>query len=221
MTATAGGNDVSQQVFAFGPGARRASGVRHPGRLAVALAGVLLLASACTGPTSPGVAGASSPPARSSTGASSSPSATVSAGAVAYSVCMRHHGLPNFPDPDSNGRLPKTSAQQLGVSTSAFQAAERACQDLYPTSSLEQCSETGVCSPADRQELLNRMREFAQCMRDHGVPDFPDPRTGSDGTAYFDLMHLHSLNPRSQAFEHKSQACFPKMGGINVHVARP
>lgn len=200
--------------------ANRDSPSRHPGWWAGMLTALALLAAACSGqPTSPGVASASAPTPRSS--ASSSPSATASAGAVAYSICMRHHRLPNFPDPDTNGRPPKTSAQQLGASTSVFQAAERACQDLYPTSSLEQCSETGVCSPADRQQLLNRMREFAQCMRDHGVPDFPDPRTGSDGTAYFDLMHLHSLNPRSQAFEHKSQACFPKMGGINVHVARP
>ena len=46
---------------------------------------------------------------------------------------MRDHGAPNYPDPDSSGNLQKTSAQQLGVSRSAFNAAQRACQDKLPS----------------------------------------------------------------------------------------
>lgn len=184
---------------------------RRAGVAMALLTPLVLLATACGGSNAPGVAG----------GGSSSPSRSASAGAVAYSACMRSHGVPNFRDPDSSGHLQKTNAQQLGVTDSRLRAAQRACQHLYPTSSLEQCSETGVCSPADRQELLNRMREFAQCMRGHGVPDFPGPTTGADGAPYFDLLHLHSIDARSQAFEHKSRECFPKLGGVNIHVDRP
>jgi len=31
------------------------------------------------------------------------------------------------------------------------------------------------------------MREFSQCMRSHGVPDWPDPSTDSDGQPVFDI----------------------------------
>jgi hypothetical protein len=51
---------------------------------------------------------------------------------VAYSACMRSHGVPNFPDPDSNGQILKGDAQRFGVSTSQLQAAQQACQPLYP-----------------------------------------------------------------------------------------
>jgi hypothetical protein len=67
----------------------------------------------------------------SSSGASDSASAGSSA--VAYSACMRDHGAPNYPDPDSSGNLQKTSAQHLGVSYSAFNAAQRACHDKFPS----------------------------------------------------------------------------------------
>lgn len=187
---------------------------------ATLLVAVVLLAGACSHSSSgPAVAnvGSTSDPGGSPSGAGGSSSAS----AVAYSACIRAHGVPNFPDPGSDGQVPKTDAQRLGVSSSQLRAAQQACQDLYPTSSLEQCSETGVCSPADRQELLNRMREFAQCMRAQGVPDFPDAATGADGDPYFNLLHLHGVDPRSPAFDRKSQRCFPVMGGINIHVARP
>jgi hypothetical protein len=186
----------------------------------VLVVAVAFLATACSHSSpGPGVANVGS-----STGSGGTPhpgGTSASASAVAYSACMRSHGMPNFPDPDSNGQVPKTDAQRLGVSSSQLRTAQHACQQLYPASGLEQCSETGVCSPADRQELLNRMREFAQCMRSHEVPDFPDPATGPDGDPYFNLLHLRSVNSRSQTFEHKSQECFPTLGGINIHVARP
>ena len=43
------------------------------------------------------------------------PATTTTSGAVAYSACMRSHGVPNFPDPDSQGNFP--SIDQLGVSS--------------------------------------------------------------------------------------------------------
>ena len=83
------------------------------------MAAAALLAAACGG----------SP---SSTGSGGSPNAGGSANspsAVAYSQCMRSHGVPNFPDPDSSGQIPKEAqTQQLGVSDSRFQAAQAACQ---------------------------------------------------------------------------------------------
>src|SRR5258708_21284288 len=83
----------------------------------------LALLAACSGsPSSPPGSGGSP----NAAGSSSSPSA------VAYSACMRSHGVPNFPDPASSGQVPKAEAQALGVSSSQLQAAQTACQRLYP-----------------------------------------------------------------------------------------
>jgi hypothetical protein len=89
----------------------------------IAAAALVLPAAACSGsPSSTGAGGSSSAGA-----AASSPSA------VAYSRCMRSHGVPAFPDPGSSG-IPKVSPQQLGVASSRWQAAQSACaQLLRPT----------------------------------------------------------------------------------------
>ena len=139
----------------------------------MATAGLILLAAACSG---------SSP----STGSGGSP--------VSYSHCMRSQGVPNYPDPDSGGQLPKTSAQLLGISSSQFDAAQRACQQLLPATggalnatSLQQCHLAGVCPPALVQQALDAGLKFAQCMRAHGVPDWPDPTVNSAGEPLFTI----------------------------------
>ena len=70
-----------------------------------ATAVLALLAAACSG--SPSSSGSGGSPAAG--GSVTSPSA------VAYSHCVRGHGVPRYPDPTSNGQLPKTDAQRLGV----------------------------------------------------------------------------------------------------------
>jgi hypothetical protein len=71
---------------------------------------------------------------------------------------MRTHGLANYPNPTRN-ELPKVGAQQLGVTSAAFQAAETACQYLLPTS--------GQSSQAQDQKRMNVMLTFARCVRSH------------------------------------------------------
>jgi hypothetical protein len=74
--------------------------------------------------------------------------------------------VPKWPDPDSSGVFDKTkiTTQLLGVSSTALQAAQDACQHLLPPESIT-------------QQRLNAAQalQFAQCVRSHGVPNFPDP----------------------------------------------
>src|SRR6202021_1730573 len=94
-------------------------------RTAAAMAALVLLAACGGSPANTG--GTANTGSSSNTGSSAhSPSA------VAFSHCMRSHGLPDYPDPSGSGTLPKTSAQLLGVSSSVFDAAQRACQQLLP-----------------------------------------------------------------------------------------
>ncbi len=99
---------------------------RHPLRrrglpAAAVVATAVLALAACSSGGSPSSTGGS-PHAGGST---SSPSA------VAYSACMRSHGVPNFPDPDSKGMPGQADPQHLGVSSSRYQAAPL-CQAGLP-----------------------------------------------------------------------------------------
>jgi len=143
-----------------------------------------LLTAACSGShPSSGRPGHSPPPGTSAT----SPSA------VAYSACMRSHGVPNFPDPGSDGQVAKADPQALGVSALQLQAAQRTCRHLYPTnggalaSSLRQCYEAGLCPQSMAQRALPAGLKFAQCMRSHGVTNWPDPIIDSQGRPLFDI----------------------------------
>jgi hypothetical protein len=116
-------------------------------------AAAALLAAACSG----------SP---SSTGPSGSPNAGGSANsqALAYTQCMRAHGVPDFPDPTSNGQIPKQEIRQLEVGASRLQAAGSACQNLLPAGQ----------APLTAQEQRDYLKAAA-CMRSHGITNFPDP----------------------------------------------
>jgi hypothetical protein len=152
------------------------------------MAAAALLAAACS----------SSP---SSTGSGDSPHAGGSANspsALGYSQCMRSHGVPNFPDPDSNGQIPKEEIRQLGVSDSRLKAAGSACQNLWPYQAPSQAQQ--------RQQLTDDVK-FAQCMRSHGVPNFPDP-TSSDGRVEFDIsVSRDGFDPHSPQIIAKAHEC--------------
>jgi hypothetical protein len=94
---------------------------------------------------------------------------------------MRSNGLPSFPDPlpgQVTAKFP--SAQDVGVSASLYQTAQNACQHLLPN---------GGSAPdgAEVQQELSGMRSFSQCVRSHGVPNWPDPIVDSQGRPVFDL----------------------------------
>jgi hypothetical protein len=139
---------------------------------------------------------------------------------------MRSQGVPNYPDPGGGGTLPKVSAQQLGVSSSQFQAAQRACQYLLPAtggllnaSSLRQCELTGDCPQALVRQALNEGLSFARCMRSHGVPSWPDPTTDAEGRPYFDLSahgfsrqqaHSPQIRAKVNECEHEMPSGLPE-----------
>jgi len=155
----------------------------------VAVASLSLLAD-CGGGGSPRIASAASPTTndQGSSSSNSSQTAAQTNKALAYSHCMRSHGVPNYPDPNSNSNLPKGSAQAFGVSTSQYQAAEQACVHLLPSSgsaSLTQCLMAGDCPRSVVQPALEEGRKFARCMRSHGVPNWPDSTVDSLGRPSF------------------------------------
>ncbi len=107
----------------------------------------------------------------SSTGSGGTPAAAGSAGSssgVAYSRCIRAHGVPDFPDPGSNGQLSKPAIVQAfsQVSQSQATAAQTACAKLSPGE-----QQNPVLTSQQQRDYLRA----AACMRTHGYPNFPDP----------------------------------------------
>jgi hypothetical protein len=170
--------------------------VRRAGLLSVALAGAGMLAAGCSsGPGGPGVAGASASP-------SASPSAAASSGttqAIKYAACMRSHGVPGFPDPTvKNGAVgfDITAADGIDPSSPQYQAALQACSSLRG----------GGTSNSGSSANLAKELKFAQCMRTHGVPDFPDPNKngGFSGSS--------TVNPQSPTFQNAQATCMQLAG---------
>jgi hypothetical protein len=86
-----------------------------------------------------------------------------------FAECMRDNGVSAFPDPDASGELTidaVANGSSLDTNTAAFKKAISACKDLEPPGFI------GQKRSAQKQESALK---FAQCMRDNGVRDFPDP----------------------------------------------
>jgi hypothetical protein len=98
-----------------------------------------------------------------------SSTATARAKTVKFAECMRANGVGAFPDPDASGALTidaVANGSSVDTSSAAFKQAVSTCKDLEPSGF------TGYeRSPQEQKAAL----EFAQCIRDNGVKDFPDP----------------------------------------------
>ncbi len=103
-----------------------------------------------------------------------------------FAQCMRAHGVPNFPDPGPGGyRVRPLSG--INLQSPNAESAFNACQKHLPQSG----HPPPVPASVRRQEV-----EFAQCMRAHGVPNFPDPDANGDIQ-----FPIDSPIPKSPAFQ--------------------
>ena len=124
---------------------------------ALGLIAMVALISAC---------GSSAP---AETGSSPNNSAANAQQAVRFAECMRNNGVSDFPDPGASGKFTIdaiVNGSSLDLSTPAFKQAMSACKDLEPAGF------TGTKRSSQEQQAALK---FAKCMRENGVPDFPDP----------------------------------------------
>ena len=183
----------------------RGHGPRRPWPRRARVAAVITVIAAAL----PAAACSGSP---SSTGSGGSPNAGGSANsqALAYSRCVRSHGVPDFPDPDSNGQIPKEAVLRAlrRLSDSRARAATNACANLNPA---------GQGSPTlTAQEQQDYLRAAA-CMRSHGITDFPDP-TFPGGRV--NLSIPSSIDTRSRQFTQAAQTC-TKLIPAGLPYSRP
>jgi hypothetical protein len=166
----------------------------------IATAALALLAAACGG--SPGnhvaqlgtrTTSTQSSPSSITSDQSAQEDATLAE--VAYSRCMRSHGVPNFPDPDPQGQFPPF---HTSVSKPVSAAADEVCNHL-----LSSGGRAGT--PQDRQEKLAFALTVARCLRSHGFPSFPDPTVSSQGTSQ--SLSGAGIDPNTPQFQAAETAC--------------
>ena len=139
-------------------------GTRRAVALAV-LAAATLLTTACSSP-SPGSGGTSS----------TAESAAYRAN-IAFSECMRTHGVPDFPDPQPGSSFSLNGPLSGPAANTTSGKATIACEHLLPTSSTSSNGSTST------QELAEGVA-LAQCLRSHGEPSFPDPAVVNGGLSF-------------------------------------
>jgi hypothetical protein len=120
-----------------------------------------------------------------------------------FSACMRSHGVPNFPDADSEGDI---QAAGIDKSSPAFRTAYHSCQGLLEGRRRRRHGQT-------TPELQRQLLAFAKCMRSHGVPKFPDPIFHPDGRFEIGVPQ----DPNSPSFVAAANACRGKLSASDAN----
>ncbi|MGD0198978.1 MAG: hypothetical protein ABSC56_13880 [Solirubrobacteraceae bacterium] len=196
--------------------------------VAAAVVGVALLLSACGG-SSPGIArlGRSHPgsnasssgsnsglPSSSAGGGASSANALVAGASVKeisatgasysgaqllkFAECARANGDPNFPDPTGGGVF-------VGIvpGSAAIMTAQQKCNKDLPHA---------TASHAQQHLFVKEAVVYAQCMRGHGVLDFPDPTPS--GNLELNWRPGTDLDPNSPIFVRANRTCTKLHGAL-------
>lgn len=100
--------------------------------------------------------------------ANASASSTLSADErnVKYAQCLREHGI-DVDDPKPGQPGVRISFGPGGKGK--MEKAQEACRKWNPQAN---------ASPGQQQKAQERQQKFAECMRENGVEDFPDPKPG-------------------------------------------
>ena len=122
-----------------------------------------------------------------------------------FTECMRGQGV-EMPDPENGepgGFVFKFGDQAGGgPDPSKVEAAMQACKKYLPN---------GGDPPKLSPEQLEQGRKHAQCMRENGVPEFPDP----DSSGRIKIEGGNGMNPDNETFKAAEEKCreFRPTGG--------
>jgi hypothetical protein len=120
-----------------------------------------------------------------------------------FAACMRANGIPNFPDPSTAGQgqgFVINSSSGIDPHDPTFQKAQQTCSK-YLGGTL------GKNLTPDKAAQAKALK-FSQCMRAHGVPNFPDPSSSGGLT----IGPNSSLDPNDPTFQKAQQTCASILG---------
>lgn len=130
---------------------------------------------------------------------------------LAFSHCMQTHGVPNFPEPNAQGVF---SLNGISQNTPGFQAANSHCRKLLPNG--------GQPTAAQKAKMVAQALKFSECMRSHGIADFPDPDVKNGGAQISITVggkgsDLNPNNPQFQAAQSACQGILPMKGKTSTN----
>ena len=130
---------------------------------------------------------------------------------LVFAQCMRDNGI-DMDDPvaGERGRFfggGPGSDDALDRGSDDYQLALQACADIMEAARPD-------LDPAAEQERLEEQLLIAQCFRDNGYPEYPDPVIGSDGGLQRGGQRLDELglDPRSEEFQNTRLLCSEQLG---------
>jgi hypothetical protein len=170
------------------------AGVVRLSLLAAAAGALSLLAAGCGGASdTSGIAHLGSTTTTTGLSSARDPMAQ----AIKFAACMRKHGVPDFPDP----RTSATGNVTLVVPDSPkAKAAQQTCRRLLPGE--------GAAPASEQAQRLASLLKYAQCMRKHGVTDYPDPDNQGE------FPSTAGFNRSSPNYRAADKACLPLARGF-------
>jgi hypothetical protein len=125
--------------------------------------------------------------------------------ALAFAQCMRDSGVPNFPDPVANADGTFDLQRPQGVDPNALFNALDNCRSELQASGIQ----LGGGHATQDPEVQDALLEFAQCMRENGVPEFQDPQPNSGIRGLFG-----DINPQSARVQEAMETCRPVLSEL-------
>ena len=136
------------------------------------------------------------------------PSPAQTAQVLRFADCVRSHGVPAVPDPGTRGWK-----AVLGSQAPAVLAAESTCERLVPGAMPTSQSQTQTQTPGQFAAIL----AFADCIRHHGFPKFPDPT--STGELTHAMVAAAGINVRQPAATQAANGCVSVTHGVITKTA--
>jgi hypothetical protein len=122
--------------------------------------------------------------------------------------CLRDEGL-NVPDPGPRGEIDYSALGPNPKKDPKFLAAQQKCAGLLPPVPKELEAKQPPMTPLQ----IARAREYAKCVRAHGLPDFPDP----DAEGHWPDRNPDPNHQMTDEEAHRSflatQTCVPVLDG--------
>ncbi len=190
-----------------GSAAKPGRGRLAEGLLVAAVVASLSLALAACGGGAPSasvahIGSTTTAPAAGSSGSAPS-SGNVGGQLEKFVSCMRHHGVPNFPDlvMSANGSAVPVQPVSINKSSPAVQAARSDCQSILPGGTAP-----GPTITITTKDLVADLKAAA-CMRAHGVPIFPDPVFSGNSVSFPKPPGMNANIANSPTFLRAREIC--------------
>ncbi|HTR70348.1 MAG TPA: hypothetical protein VMH41_08990 [Mycobacteriales bacterium] len=128
---------------------------------------------------------------------------------VKFAECMRTNGVRTFPDPTATGALTLDgvlNGSGLDQDSPTWTRGIAACRHLEPA---------GFTGTTVTSSQMAARLKFAQCVRTHGVSDFPDP-SANEPLVDTDLIPSVNTPGGRAALQAALKACQSELAGTGV-----